>query len=68
VPWIAVRRLRLLRAGDPGGLSTNGQSDDQPSGLRAPDGRTYRERDMRLRWQTCEQASLFRQAYDRQAR
>jgi hypothetical protein len=35
-------------------------------GLHAPAGRTYRERDMRIWWQTCEQARLFREAYDRE--
>jgi transcriptional regulator with XRE-family HTH domain len=69
VPWSVVRLLRLVRCGDLGMLSTEwtGWTVNR-LGLHAPAGRTYRERDMRLWWQTCEQARLFREAYDRRTR
>jgi DNA-binding XRE family transcriptional regulator len=67
VPWSTVRLLRLLRCGDLGALSDEwaGWTINR-LGLHAPAGRTYRERDMRVWWQTCEQARLFREAYDRE--
>ena len=68
VSWHVVRLLRLMRCGDLGMLSEEwaGWTLNR-LGLHAPAGRTYRERDMRLWWQTCEQARLFREAYDRGA-
>ena len=68
VPWSVVRLLRLIRCGDLGTLSEEwaGWTLNR-LGLHAPAGRTYRERDMRLWWQTCEQARLFRETYDRGA-
>ena len=65
VPWSAVRLLRVLRAGELGGLhdSWEGWTINR-NGLHAPDGRTFTERSMRLWWLTCEQAFLFRQGYD----
>ena len=66
VPWSAVRLLRLLRAGDLGGLldGWNGWTIYRDR-LVSPDGRAYRERDMRHLWLTLTQASLFREGYDR---
>lgn len=66
VPWSVVRLLRLLRTGDLGGLCDEwaGWTINR-LGLHAPTGRTYRERDMRHWWLTCEQARFFREAYDR---
>lgn len=66
VPWSVVRLLRLLRCGDLGALHDEwtGWTVNR-LGLHAPAGRSYRERDMRVWWLTCEQARLFREAYDR---
>jgi hypothetical protein len=67
VPWSVVRLLRLLRCGDLGALHDEwtGWTINR-LGLHAPAGRSYRERDMRAWWLTCEQARLFREAYDRE--
>jgi hypothetical protein len=67
VPWSVVRLLRLLRCGDLGALCDEwtGWTINR-LGLHAPAGRSYRERDMRAWWLTCEQARLFREAYDRE--
>lgn len=66
VPWSVVRLLRLLRCGDLGALCDEwtGWTVNR-LGLHAPAGRSYRERDMRVWWLTCEQARFFREAYDR---
>ncbi|WP_343123432.1 VC1465 family Xer recombination activation factor [Rhodanobacter sp. Root627] len=65
VPWSAVRLLRLLRAGELGGLLDGWEGwrvvRDR---LVSPEGRVYRERDMRHWWLTIEQAHLFREGYD----
>jgi hypothetical protein len=65
VPWSAVRLLRLLRAGDLGGLLEGWEGwrivRDR---LVSPEGRVYCERDMRHWWLTIEQAHLFRAGYD----
>lgn len=65
VPWSAVRLLRLLRAGELGGLLDGWEgwtiSRDR---LVSPDGRAYLERDMRHMWLTVTQAALFREGYD----
>ncbi len=65
VPWSVVRLLRLMRMGDLGALHDEwtGWTINR-LGLHAPAGRTYRERDMRLWWMTCEHASLFRQRFE----
>ena len=66
VPWSAVRLLRLLRAGELGGLldGWDGWTLFRDR-LVSPDGRAYRERDMRQLWLTLTQAALFREGYDR---
>lgn len=66
VPWSVVRLLRLLRCGDLGALHDewSGWTINR-LGLHAPAGRTYRERDMRHWWLTCEQARFFRENYAR---
>src|SRR6185312_729154 len=66
VPWAAVRLLRLLRRGDLGALSDgwDGWTINR-LGLHAPDGRTFRERDLRHLWLTLTQADLFRESYAR---
>lgn len=67
VPWSVVRLLRLLRAGELGGLLDGWEGwtiwQDR---LVSPCGRAYRERDMRLWWLTIEHAHLFRECYDRE--
>lgn len=69
VPWSVVRLLRLLRAGELGGLADEWEGwTINRLGLHAPDGRTYRERDMRHLWLTLTQAALFREGYDRATR
>ena len=62
VPWSAVRLLRLLRAGELGGLLDGWRIVRDR--LVSPEGRVYRERDMRHWWLTIEQAHLFRLGYD----
>ena len=66
VPWSAVRLLRLLRAGELGGLldGWDGWTIFRDR-LVSPDGRAYRERDMRQLWLTLTQARLFREGYER---
>ena len=66
VPWSVVRLLRLLRCGDLGALADewDGWTLNR-LGLHAPVGRTYRERDMRHWWLTCEHARFWREVYDR---
>jgi hypothetical protein len=65
VPWSVVRLLRLLRAGELGGLCDEWQGwTINRLGLHAPDGRTFRERDMRLWWMTSEHAALFRARFE----
>ncbi|MDE2155613.1 MAG: hypothetical protein KGJ32_06920, partial [Xanthomonadaceae bacterium] len=65
VPWSAVRLLRLLRAGELGGLLDGWEGwrivRDR---LVSPEGRVYRERDMRHWWLTLEQARFWREGYD----
>jgi hypothetical protein len=66
VPWSAVRLLRLRRAGELGGLLDGWEGwTIWRDRLVSPDGRAYRERDMRHLWLTLTQASLFRESYDR---
>ncbi len=64
-----MRLLRLLRAGELGGLldGWDGWTIFRDC-LVSPDGRAYRERDMRHLWLTLTQAALFREAYDRETR
>jgi hypothetical protein len=66
VPWSAVRLLRLLRCGDLGGLRDewDGWTINR-LGLHSPEGRTYRQADMRTWWLQLEHARLWREAYDR---
>lgn len=66
VPWSVVRLLRVVRMGDLGGLHDewDGWTINR-LGLHAPDGRTYRQHDMRHHWLTLTQAALFREGYDR---
>lgn len=67
VPWSAVRLLRLLRAGELGGLLDGWEGwTIYRDRLVSPDGRAYLERDMRRLWLTLTQAALFREAYDRE--
>lgn len=65
MPWSAVRLLRLLRGGELGGLldGWDGWTIFRDR-LVSPDGRAYRERDMRQMWLTLTQAALFRESYD----
>ncbi|KAA0068959.1 VC1465 family Xer recombination activation factor [Rhodanobacter sp. T12-5] len=66
VPWSAVRLLRLRRAGELGGLLDGWEGwTIRRDRLVSPDGRAYRERDMRHLWLTLTQAALFREGYDR---
>lgn len=65
VPWSVVRLLRLLRAGELGGLLEGWDGwTIYRDRLVSPDGRDYRERDMRQLWLTLTQARLFREGYD----
>ena len=61
-----MRLLRLLRAGELGGLldGRDGWTIFRDR-LVSPDGRAYRERDMRQLWLTLTQARLFREGYDK---
>lgn len=66
VPWSVVRLLRLLRAGQLGGLLEGWEGwTIWRDRLVSPDGRAYRERDMRHLWLTVTQAQLFREGYDK---
>ncbi|THD09447.1 hypothetical protein B1991_02280 [Rhodanobacter lindaniclasticus] len=66
VPWSAVRLLRLVRSGQLGGLFEEWEGwTINRLGLHSPDGRTFRERDMRQLWLTVTQAALFRESYQR---
>lgn len=66
VPWSAVRVLRLLRAGELGGLldGWDGWTLGRDA-LVSPEGRVYRERDMRHWWLMLEQGRHWRDAYER---
>lgn len=66
VPWSVVRLLRLLRAGQLGGLLDGWDGwTIWRDRLVSPDGRIFRERDMRQLWLTLTQAELFREGYDK---
>lgn len=66
VPWSAVRLLRVMRAGELGGLLDGWEGwTIWRDRLVSPDGRVYFERDMRHHWLTVTQARLFREGYDR---
>lgn len=66
VPWSVVRLLRLLRAGQLGGLLEGWDGwTIWRDRLVSPDGRAYLERDMRHLWLTLTQARLFREGYDK---
>jgi len=66
VPWSAVRLLRLRRAGELGGLLDGWEGwTIWRDRLVSPDGRVFRQRDMRHLWLTLTQAALFREGYDK---
>lgn len=65
VPWSVVRLLRLVRAGELGGLDDawDGWTLNR-HGLRSPCGRVFPVQAMRLWWLTVEQARFWREGYD----
>jgi hypothetical protein len=64
VPWSVVRLLRLVRAGELGGLDDAWEGwTISRHGLRAPCGRVYTQAGMRHWWLTCEYATLFHKLY-----
>ena len=66
MPWSVVRLLRLVRAGELGGLLDGWEGwTIWRDRLVSPCGRVYLERDMRHWWLTIEHAHLFRVTYDR---
>jgi hypothetical protein len=65
VPWSVVRLLRIVRAGELGGVDDawEGWTINQ-HGLRSPCGRLFTVHAMRLWWLTVEQARFWRQGYE----
>jgi hypothetical protein len=69
VPWSVVRLLRLLRQGDLGALEDGWKGFKLVRGkLVTPDGRVFRQEDLRRWWLMFEQAHLFRKRYEAEAR
>jgi hypothetical protein len=65
VPWSVVRLLRLVRAGELGGLDDAWEGWTlSRHGLRSPCGRVFPVQAMRLWWLTVEQARFWREGYD----
>ena len=65
VPWSVVRLLRLVRAGELGGLDEAWEGwTINRHGLRSPCGRIYPVLAMRHWWLTIEQARFWREGYD----
>ncbi len=65
VPWSAVRLLRLVRAGELGGLDDAWEGwTINRHGLRSPCGRVYTVQSLRHWWLVIEQARFWRQGYD----
>lgn len=64
VPWSVVRLLRLLRQGDLGALEDGWDGFRLVRGkLVTPDGRAFRQEDLRRWWLTVEHARLFNKRY-----
>jgi len=65
VPWSVVRLLRLVRAGELGGLDAAWEGwTINRHGLRSPCGRVYPVQAMAQWWLTVEQARFWREGYD----
>lgn len=69
VPWSVVRLLRLLRQGDLGSLDDSWDGFKLVRGkLFTPDGRGFRQEDLRRWWLTVEHAQLFLKRYELETR
>lgn len=65
MPWSAVRLLRLVRAGELGGLDDAWEGwTISRHGLRSPCGRLYTVQNLRNWWLVIEQARFWRKGYD----
>jgi hypothetical protein len=65
VPWSVVRLLRLVRAGELGGLDDAWEGwTINRLGLRSPCGRVYTVQNLRHWWLVIEQARFWREGYD----